>query len=178
MRRKGVISLIMRLFPTHISGLLGLQWAAAAFFLAVAYVAQYGFGLAPCELCWWQRYPYMAVVALGVLSVLAPRSAATGLVWVVTVLFAIAAAVAFYHSGVEAHWWPGPGTCTAPAGLAGTLEELKAAIMDKPLVRCDEPAVQVFGLSMAMWNGLAALGVVAYSGLAMLWLRHAPRRGG
>jgi hypothetical protein len=39
------------------------QWLALgvpALLLAGAYVSQYGFGLYPCEMCWWQRYPHFA----------------------------------------------------------------------------------------------------------------------
>ena len=34
--------------------------------LAGAYVSQYAFGLYPCEMCWWQRYPHFAALALAV----------------------------------------------------------------------------------------------------------------
>ena len=32
--------------------------------IAAVYVAQFGFGLPPCEMCWWQRYPHFAAIAL------------------------------------------------------------------------------------------------------------------
>ena len=40
----------------------------SAAMLAVVLVAQYGFGLHPCELCMAQRYPYAAVTAVGLAS--------------------------------------------------------------------------------------------------------------
>ena len=36
--------------------------------LGGAYIAQYGFGLAPCEMCWWQRYPHFAALGIGALA--------------------------------------------------------------------------------------------------------------
>ena len=36
--------------------------------LGGAYLSQYGFGLYPCEMCWWQRYPHFAALALGLLA--------------------------------------------------------------------------------------------------------------
>jgi hypothetical protein len=27
-----------------------------------ALIAQFGFGLPPCEMCWWQRYPHIAAI--------------------------------------------------------------------------------------------------------------------
>ena len=59
------------------------QWLALgvpALLLAGAYVSQYGFGLYPCELCWWQRYPHFAAVALALISFVAhPRPVWIGL---------------------------------------------------------------------------------------------------
>jgi len=36
--------------------------------LAVAYVAQYGFDLWPCQLCWVQRTPYVGTLLIGGLA--------------------------------------------------------------------------------------------------------------
>ncbi|MEM9499947.1 MAG: disulfide bond formation protein B, partial [Pseudomonadota bacterium] len=60
-------------------------------------------------------------------------------------------------------WWDGPATCTT-AGTDGlSADELFEQIMNAPLVRCDEVAWDMLGLSMATWNALASLG------LAVLW---------
>ena len=46
--------------------------AVPAGLILAVYVAQYGFGLAPCEMCWWQRWPHFAAVALAGLSFVLP----------------------------------------------------------------------------------------------------------
>ena len=52
-----------------------LALGVPALLLGGAYLSQYGFGLYPCEMCWWQRYPHFAAVGLALLStVAAPRS--------------------------------------------------------------------------------------------------------
>ena len=73
-------------------------------------------------------------------------------------------AVGVYHTGVERGWWQGPDTCTS--GPIGDLspDQLLDQIMTAPLVRCDEVAWQMLGLSMASWNAIAAFG------LMLLWL--------
>ena len=43
-----------------------------ALLLGGAYVSQYVFGLYPCEMCWWQRYPHFAALALALLAFIAP----------------------------------------------------------------------------------------------------------
>ena len=36
--------------------------------LGGAYISQYVFGLPPCEMCWWQRYPHFAALGIGLLA--------------------------------------------------------------------------------------------------------------
>src|SRR5687768_14354442 len=46
-----------------------------AVLLAGAYVSEYAFGLYPCEMCWWQRYPHFAAILLALVStVVRPRT--------------------------------------------------------------------------------------------------------
>ena len=48
------------------AALLALGSAAL---LGGAFAFQYIGGLAPCVLCWYQRYPHMAAIVLGLLAV-------------------------------------------------------------------------------------------------------------
>ena len=36
--------------------------------LGGAYLSEYGFGLYPCEMCWWQRYPHFAAVVIALIG--------------------------------------------------------------------------------------------------------------
>ena len=45
-----------------------LALAVPAGLLAGAYISQYGFGLFPCEMCWWQRYAHFAALPFGLLA--------------------------------------------------------------------------------------------------------------
>lgn len=125
---------------------------------------QYLGGLAPCKLCYWQRYPHMAAVPIGLVAI-----ATTGIL--LPLLGALAAAttgtIGVYHTGVERNWWEGPDTCTS--GSVGGLspDQLLDQIMTAPLVQCDQVAWEMLGLSMASWNALLSFGLVA------LWLRAA-----
>ena len=40
--------------------------------LGGAYIGQYFFHLTPCEMCWWQRYPHFAALALGLIPAQKP----------------------------------------------------------------------------------------------------------
>jgi disulfide bond formation protein DsbB len=133
--------------------------------LAAAYAFQYIGGLAPCHLCWLQRYPHFVAVGLGVLALLIPRTLLARLLPLAGAAAALTtAAYGAYHTGVERHWWEGPTTCT-PGSITGiSAKDLLAQIQASPVVKCDQVAWDMFGLSMASWNMLLSLVLVA------LWL--------
>ncbi|WP_239451480.1 disulfide bond formation protein B [Elioraea rosea] len=136
---------------------------AAAAALAVALASEHWGGLAPCELCLWQRWPYWAAIAAGVLALVMPR-AAVPLALLVIALFLGNATLAAFHAGVEWGFWPSPlpGCGAGSSGGAATVEELMARLQAAPIVRCDQPAIVVAGLSMAGWNAVFALAVAAF----------------
>ncbi len=145
-----------------------------AFVLVTALGFQHGFKLPPCQLCYWQRYGYIAAMAIAWTSLLPlPTSARVGLATVAGLALLATAGIAVYHAGVEWKWWPGPRGCSATSGFGLSIEELKRRILGTPVVRCDAIAWQWLGLSMAGWNAIVAavLGVVS---LGLTW-RVTPR---
>jgi disulfide bond formation protein DsbB len=142
-----------------------LAAGGSAALLAGAFVFQ-TLGYAPCKLCLWQRWPHAAAVVLGAAALALP-----GRLW--PALGALAAlttsALGLYHTGVERGWWLGPDTCTSAPVAGLTPEELLDQINQAPLVRCDEVAWSLIGVSMASWNMLLSLA------LALLWLLAAIR---
>lgn len=155
-----------------VRGLLLLLAAASAAMLSVALIGQYGFDLHPCHLCIAQRVPYAAIVVLGLVGYVAVKQPRLlhALGWLCVALFFTDAVIAFYHAGVELQWFPGPSGCTNSATANQSLEEMRRAIMEAPLVTCDQAMVQFLGLSMAAWNSMAAfaLGIFALTGLRRL----------
>ncbi len=127
--------------------------------LLAAFAFQHLGGLPPCKMCIWQRYPHAIAFAIGVLAFFFPMSA----IMVLGVLAALATAgIGLYHVGVEQRWWEGPSSCSA--GSIGNLspEDLMSQIMSAPLVRCDEIAWSLAGISMAGWNAIASIALAAF----------------
>jgi disulfide bond formation protein DsbB len=143
----------------NIHGLLLAVAAACAGLLGFALVAQYGFGLHPCELCMKQRYVYALVVVIaGGAGVLVKSRRVLYFVALCTiVLLAGETALAGYHTGVELGIFTGPTDCSSSGSDGQTLEEMRAAIMSATLVPCNQAMVKFLGLSMAGWNAIAAL---------------------
>jgi disulfide bond formation protein DsbB len=142
--------------------LIFLAAAGSAALLAGAFAFQYIGGLAPCHLCLLQRYPHGAAVAIGALALLIPGTLLGRMLpWAGAAAALTTAAYGAYHTGVERHWWAGPDTCTSgPIGQLSA-KDLLAKIQAAPVVQCDQVAWDMFGLSMASWNMLAALILVA-----------------
>ena len=126
-----------------------------ALLLAGAYVSQYGFDLYPCEMCWWQRYPHFAALALALLSFfVAPKR-----VWIALAAGGMLTSglIGGFHAGVEYDWWEGITSCAAVTDLAPG-ESALDAIMQAPLVRCDEAPWSLLGVSLAGFNFLISVG--------------------
>src|SRR5207237_10719321 len=98
---------------------------------------------------------------------------ARGAAWVAGALLAIAAlgflagaGIAAFHVGVEQHWWAGTAECGASGPLAGgSAADLRAKLLAQPVVRCDEVAWSLFGISMAGFNVIVSLALTAFAAL-------------
>ena len=80
----------------------------AALALGVAYYAEYGLHLVPCELCLLERWPYRIVLVLGILALLLGGRVAQGLVALAGVAMLVNIGISGLHMGVEWHWWVSP----------------------------------------------------------------------
>jgi disulfide bond formation protein DsbB len=141
-----------------------------------ALLFQYVGGLAPCELCLYQRWPYYAAIGLSLTALAAGRREATlGLLALCVLLFLAGAALAFYHVGVEQHWFAGPSACTGSFSAGGSLDDFTARLLAAQPVRCDEIAWSLLGVSLAGWNFLASLGLVVFCLAALRALVQRPR---
>lgn len=128
-----------------------------------AFGFQYLGKLAPCPMCLWQRWPHAVaiLIALAAMTVLwQQRRVLAGLG---AITMAVSAGLGIFHAGVEQKWWEGPGSCSGANPGALSTDQLLDQIMETPLVRCDEIVWDLFGITMAGWNGLVSIG------LAVLW---------
>lgn len=142
--------------PTR--GFTAFVLAASAVVLGAALLSQYWGGLAPCELCLLQRWPWgVAIVISFIATMVASRRALPWVALLLAAVFVVSGGLAFYHVGVEQHWFAGPTACSAAATAADTVEALKAQLLRQQPVRCDEPAWSLWGISLAGWNLLASL---------------------
>lgn len=126
-----------------------LALTAPALLLAGAYVSQYIFGLYPCEMCWWQRWPHFVAIGLVALAYLRPPGRI--FVWLAAAAIAVSGLIGGFHAGVEYGWWEGLTACATTASAGGDPLE---AILNAPITRCDVAPWTLMGISLAGWNFL------------------------
>lgn len=128
-----------------------------------ALISQYGFGLVPCEMCYWQRWPHEVAIVLALFSLpfLATRAGAVLIVLAASSI-AVSGAIGIFHAGVEYGWWQGLTSCTTDT--LGGFDMMTADVT--PVIRCDEAQWRLFGISLAGFNAM-----FSFAGAALvLWL--------
>lgn len=134
-----------------------LMLLAAAGSLALmlgAFAFQHLGGLPPCKMCIWQRYPHVVAIGFGLIAL---RFGNAALAWLGALAALVTAGIGGYHTGVERGWWEGPTSCSSQSISGLSADELFDQIMSAPVVRCDEVAWSLMGLSMASWNMVISL---------------------
>lgn len=131
-----------------------LVFTASLLSLGAAFVGEHVFGLEPCILCLYERVPYAAAAVLAGAAVLS--RAARLQAWLLGIaagVFAVGAALAAYHVGVEEHWWGSVAACGGElaTGDAGLDLRTQSPADLKP---CDRVDWRLFGLSLAGYNVL------------------------
>jgi disulfide bond formation protein DsbB len=151
-----------KIFISHATTLIG---AAVAASLGMAYIAEYGFKLLPCELCLMQRKPFFAVLALAAIAFFLRKPIQRNIILAVMgVLLLGNSGLALYHTGVEQKWWQGPTECSSDEMQTGlSMEEMRAQILAAPLIRCDVPAWEFHGITMASLNIFFCLFLALFS---------------
>jgi disulfide bond formation protein DsbB len=140
----------------------------SAALLLGAFASQYIGGLAPCEMCIWQRWPHGAAILFGLVGGWLVKArilpGSTGRVLAVLAILAIAVsgAIGVFHAGVEWKFWPGPPECTGFGYVPGR-DEFKPL----QIVRCDEAQWRLFGISLAGYNALISLAAAAIASLLL-----------
>ncbi|MEP9358805.1 disulfide bond formation protein B [Sphingomonas sp. KR3-1] len=140
-------------------GLRIARWIALLLPLALvggAHLSEH-FGLVPCEMCWWQRYPHYVAILFALLSFVVPgKPLRMTFVLLAGAAVAVSGGIGVFHAGVEYHWWQGITACTAQVHGSNPMDMLTDALR-RPLIRCDVPQWTLFGISLAGFNAIISL---------------------
>ena len=153
---------------------LCLSFAASGAMLAGAHLFEKVGGLVPCILCLDQREAHWTALGVAGAGLAASRLfksklGAAAAVGAAALVYAVSAGLAFYHTGVEYHYWPGPAICSG--GGLGDLDitNLGASLSEKTdAPSCEDVQWRFLGVSMAGYNLLASAGLFAFTLFAAL----------
>ena len=123
----------------------------SSFGLAFAYVVEYVMKLPACPLCIYQRFPYLILIVLSIISMSGQNG--LGKYYIATAIFAIF--LATYHTGVERGIFEMSGFCKPLVKISDNMsvsDFTKMLYSSGPLGQCNKPALVIFGLSMTEWN--------------------------
>lgn len=114
---------------------------------------QYIGHLAPCEMCHWQRWPHIAAAVIGLGVVQIWHKQARLLAILAIILVAISGLIGAYQAAMQWHLVPGPSACSGARYVLGSNVV--------PEIQCDVVTFRLFGLSLAVYNGLISLSAAA-----------------
>jgi disulfide bond formation protein DsbB len=120
---------------------------------------QYFQHLFPCKLCLWQRYFHIGNIFFSLLAIillcLSNKKISYLCVFLGASSLIIGAQIAFYHVGVENHFWM--SQCSMDFSPTTNTAELLKRIESAPVIPCDQVQWRFLGLSMATYNFILSL---------------------
>ena len=146
------------------------NWAKFLFvisFMSIssALVAEYFFNLQPCELCLKQRHPYYLILICLVFIFLLKNLNKIWLYIIIQLASVYGLYYSIWHVGVENEILKGPAGCSAMLTSSESASDLKAQILSKQVISCDEVIWSFFGISAASINTLVLLVIFIFNAI-------------
>ncbi len=124
--------------------------------LISAFVIEYGMGHQPCNLCFYERIPYILSILL-IIKILFFKKYEKITLFILFLIFIASAVLAFYHFGIEQGFFSESFVCKA-GDLSGTLsKEQLLEQLNKYNISCKEVSFRVLGLSLATINTILSI---------------------
>ena len=146
------------------------NWTTVLFLISFtsissALVAEYFFNLQPCELCLKQRHPYYLILICLVFTFFFKNLNKIWLYLVIQFASAYGLFYSIWHVGVENKILKGPAGCSAMLTSSENASALKAQILSKQVISCDEVIWSFFGISAASINTLVLLVIFIFNAI-------------
>ena len=143
--------------------------------LGSAFIAEFYFNLAPCEMCLKQREPYYIII-LGFIFIVILK-------WQKRVWFYIGVQIisiyglfySVWHVGIENQLLSGPAGCSSGLNMTNNVSSLKEQILSKPVINCEDIAWSIFGLSAATINSLLLILIFILNAI-YLWSKYGAKK--
>lgn len=131
--------------------------------LVSAYFIQYVLNVPPCQLCYYQRYPYYFATIVIILVFFKKINLKQVFILLLFTSF-VSASLSFYHIGIEQSFFDELGSCTSDTKSNNT-ENLLKELQKQPVISCKNISFQIFGLSLATINFILSIILVLLYGI-------------
>ena len=138
------------------------NWTLLLFIISLisissALIAEYFFNVQPCELCLKQRHPYYLILVCLVFIFIIKNLNKIVFYLLIQLSAVYGLFYSIWHVGVENKILKGPSGCSVMLKNSESASDLKAQILSKQVISCDEVIWSFFGISAASINTLVLL---------------------
>tara|TARA_Y100000996_G_C22431331_1_gene605787 strand:+ start:238 stop:729 length:492 start_codon:yes stop_codon:yes gene_type:complete len=133
--------------------------------LASAFVAEFYFDLAPCDMCLKQREPYYIIIIGFILITIIKWQRRIWFYLGVQLTSMYGLFYSIWHVGIENKLLSGPAECSGGLSMTNNISSLKDQILSKPVINCEDIAWSIFGLSAATINSLLLFLIFILNGI-------------
>lgn len=138
-----------------------ITWYQFSFWLAIAAIAavyflQYVMNIAPCDLCYKQRYIWYAIASI---SLVAHFYHNRLLFFIITLLFIASLGLALYHTGIIYGLWIGPTSCSNQSLNISNLQNTDFSSLSNlsyPAL-CSSADQKLFGIALPFNNAILSV---------------------
>ena len=133
--------------------------------ISSALIAEYIYGLQPCELCLKQRHPYYLIILVALIIFFIPNLYKLLMYVLVQLATIYGIFYSIWHVGVEKKLFQGPTGCSTGLSKSSNTADLKEQIFSNSVISCDEVIWSFFGISAASLNTIVLLFIFIINGL-------------
>ena len=124
--------------------------------LAAAFIIEYVLDHKPCNLCLYERVPYIISIFL-ILEILFIKKHVKTTLLLLTIIFALSAGLAFYHFGIEQGFFTESFVCKSKDISEILTKDELLKQLKRNTISCKEVNFKVIGLSLASINTIFSI---------------------
>ena len=122
------------------------------FSLLFVFILQYEYGILPCKICIWQRWPHIFNIFIA-LIIISSSSIPIYIMVLGLINMFLAFILALYHYGLEQNLWSNVFSCSGEIKFSDlNTEEILKNLNNTPIKNCEIEAWNFLNLSLTGWN--------------------------
>ncbi len=150
----------MNLFPSRKNFYLIILLISASSILSALYI-EFILGYKPCNLCIFQRIPYLAGIIISFIGFNFYKN--DNILIILIIVFTLSSIISGYHFGIENNFFDELSSCTNNSLDQLNKEELLETLGKNMPVNCKDATFKILGVSLAAINTIFSILIVIIS---------------